>query len=59
MKEFLSQKGVQYKELNIATDGQAKNEMLQKTGKLAVPTIMVGDTAVVGFDRSKLEKLLS
>ncbi|MDD4239698.1 MAG: glutaredoxin domain-containing protein [Desulfotomaculaceae bacterium] len=59
MKEFLSQKGVQYKELNIATDDQAKNEMLQKTGKLAVPTIMVGDTAVVGFDRGKLEKLLS
>jgi glutaredoxin 3 len=59
VKEYLSQKGVQYRELNVAADVQARSEMLQKTGKMAVPTIMVGETAVVGFDRSKLERLLS
>lgn len=59
MKEYLSQKGVQYKELNVATDAQARSDMLQKTGKMAVPTILVGDTAVVGFDRGQLEKLLT
>lgn len=59
MKEYLSQKGVQYKELNVANDAQARSDMLEKTGKMAVPTILVGDKAVVGFDRGQLEKLLS
>jgi len=59
VKEYLSQKGIQYREHNVAVDVQARNDMLQKTGKLAVPTIIVGDTAVVGFDRNKLDSLLS
>jgi glutaredoxin len=59
VKEYLSQKGVKYKELNVASDDQARNEMLNKTGKMAVPTILVGERAVVGFDRSELDKLLS
>jgi glutaredoxin len=59
VKEYLSQKGVKYKELNVASDDQARNEMLNKTGKMAVPTILVGEQAVVGFNRSELDKLLS
>jgi glutaredoxin len=59
VKEYLSQKGVRYKELNVATDDQARDDMLKKTGRMAVPTIMVGDHAVVGFDRRELDKLLS
>ncbi|BAF59254.1 hypothetical protein PTH_1073 [Pelotomaculum thermopropionicum SI] len=59
MKEFLSQKGISYRELNVAEDEKAREEMLKKTGRLAVPTITVGNKVVVGFNRSELEKLLS
>ena len=59
MKEFLSQKGVKYKELNVAEDTRARDEMVRKTGRMAVPTITVDGRAVVGFDRGELEKLLS
>ena len=59
VKEFLSQRGVKYTELNVAENEQARGEMIKKTGSMAVPTITVGDQAVVGFDKSKLEKLLS
>ena len=58
MKEFLSQKGVKYQELNVAENDMARNEMLSKTGRMAVPTIAVGNQTVVGFDRGKLEELL-
>jgi len=58
VKEYLSQKGVEYRELNVASDDKARNEMLEKTGKMAVPTIQVGEKTVVGFNRSELEKLL-
>lgn len=58
MKEFLSQKGVKYQELNVATDKTAREEMLSKTGRMAVPTIMVGEQVVVGFNKNELEKLI-
>ena len=59
VKEFLSQKGVKYKELNVAENNDARSEMIKKTGRMAVPTVTMGDRVVVGFDRSELEKLLS
>jgi len=59
VKEFLSHKGVKYTELNVAEDDKARDDMVKKTGRMAVPTITVGERVVVGFDRSELDKLLS
>jgi len=59
VKEFLSQKGVSYKEVNVAADERARDEMIRKTGRMAVPTVTAGDRVVVGFNRRELEKLLS
>lgn len=42
----------------MAADKNAREEMVQKTGRLAVPTIAVGNQVVVGFDRRRLEELL-
>lgn len=42
----------------MARDQRARDEMVLKTGRLAVPTIMVGNNVVVGFNQSELEKLL-
>jgi len=58
VKEFLSQKGVEFKEYDVAKDERARDEMVRKTGRMAVPTVIVGDKAVVGFDKDELEKLI-
>jgi len=58
VKEFLSQKGVKYQEVNVAEDRTAREEMVRKTGRMAVPTIMVGEQVVVGFNKNELEKLV-
>ena len=33
--------------------------MMQKSGQLGVPVILVNDEVLVGFNQSKLDKLLS
>lgn len=43
----------------MAEDARAREEMLRKTGRMAVPTITVDGRVVVGFDRGELERLLS
>ena len=39
-------------------DEDARDELLRRTGQLAVPVILVDDDVVVGFDRARLERLL-
>ena len=39
-------------------DAEAREELLRRTGQMAVPVILVDDEVVVGFDRGRLERLL-
>jgi hypothetical protein len=43
---------------NIAEDAAARDELVLKTGRTAVPVIVVGEEVVVGFDRGRLKRLL-
>ena len=38
----------------MAADAQKREEMIQMTGQLGVPVIVVGGDIMVGFDREKL-----
>lgn len=58
MKEFLSQKGVQYVERDISKDEQALRELTEDYGIMSTPVTVIGKDVVVGFDVAKLEKLL-
>ncbi|HEX3032780.1 MAG TPA: glutaredoxin domain-containing protein [Bacillota bacterium] len=58
VKEYLSQKAVDYKEYDVASDSHAREEMMSKSGGMAVPTLLVDGKVIVGFDKPKLDKLL-
>lgn len=57
-KAFFAQHGVQYEEHNVATDLARRREMIEKSGQMGVPVIVVGDELVIGFDESRLTDLL-
>ena len=57
MKEFLSQKKIEFTERNVASDEAAFRE-LEKLGYMTTPVTLVDGQVVVGFDRAKLEALL-
>lgn len=59
VKSFLSQKGVKYTEYDVSVDRAAAEEMVRKTGQMGVPVITIDNEVVVGFDRARLEQLLS
>lgn len=58
MKEFLSERNVDYVEYNVEDDARARARMIELSGHATVPMVMVGDEVVVGFDPQRLEKLL-
>lgn len=57
VKEFLSQRKVAFTERNIASDETALAE-LEKLGYMTTPVTLNDGQIVVGFDPTKLEKLL-
>lgn len=57
MKQFLTAKGVPFTSRDIAEDVKAMEE-LTALGFNAVPVIAVDGEFVVGFDRTRLQKVL-
>jgi glutaredoxin 3 len=57
VKEFLSKKGVPYQDFDVAENLSAREEMLNKTGSMSVPTLVIDGETMIGFDRGKLEQM--
>jgi glutaredoxin len=58
VKEFLSQKGVAYTDRDISKDETALNELIELR-IMSTPVVKIDGEIVVGFDRARLEALLS
>ena len=57
-KEFFKENDIEYSEHDVTEDDKAREEMVQKSGQMGVPVIMVDDEVLVGFDKDKLSEVL-
>ena len=62
-KEFLTEKGVEYTEVDVAEDQDAALKMVEKTGNMGVPQTIItmddgSEEVLVGFDADRLTELL-
>ena len=61
-KDFLQEKGVEYTEIDVSVDQQKAQEMVEKTGQMGVPVIIIEkdgqEEVLVGFDQVQLTNLL-
>lgn len=61
-KDFLQEKGVEYTEVDVSVDQQKAQEMVEKTGQMGVPVIIINkdgqEEVLVGFDQVQLTNLL-
>lgn len=58
-KEYLASRGVSFEDVDVAADAVRAQEMIQKSGQMGVPVIDVGGEIIIGFDRDRLEKLIT
>ncbi len=59
VKEYLSQKGIPFNEHDVSRDQKAAEEMVNKTGQMGVPVIIIDGQIVIGFNRPRLDEILS
>ncbi len=57
-KQYLQSKGVDFENVDVASDEKAAEEMVALSGQMGVPVIVVDGQVVVGFDKTRLEELL-
>ena len=53
-KDFFTEKGIEYTDYNVASDAAKRQEMINLTGQLGVPVIVIDGSVSVGFDRNRL-----
>ena len=57
-KEFLTANKIKFEKINVAEDEKARKYIIEKSGQMGVPVIEIDKEIIVGFDESKIKKLL-
>jgi glutaredoxin 3 len=66
VKQLLATRGVEYDEVNLSKDPEGRAQLVERTGMLSFPQVVIGDEVIGGFretveaDRSgRLRELLA
>lgn len=58
-KEFFQQNGLAFTDYNVGADTERRAQMMEITGQLGVPVIVINEhDVVIGFDKPRLSSLL-
>ena len=59
MKGYLQQKGVAYTAVDVSAHPEAIEVVEKLAGQRVVPVTKIGNDVVVGFDKAKLDRLIT
>lgn len=57
-KDFFKENNIAYTDYNVATDMAKRQEMMQKSGQMGVPVILIDNDLIVGFNKPQIAQLL-
>ena len=58
-KKYLNDHGITYKDINIAGNREAINEIVRLSGQKIVPVITCGTDVMSGYDESRLQQIVN
>ena len=58
-KRFLDERRIQYFEYDVSRDQDAAERMVNLTGQMGVPVLVIDGQVVLGFDRNRIDSLLA
>jgi len=57
-KDFFKEHNIPFTDHDVLADQSKRAELIEKSGQMGVPVILVGNEVVVGFDKEQLVELL-
>jgi glutaredoxin-like YruB-family protein len=58
-KRYFREKRIRFTDVDVSRDQRAAMDMQRRTGQQGVPVIMIANRPIVGFDKSKINKMLN
>ncbi|MCK4386856.1 MAG: glutathione S-transferase N-terminal domain-containing protein [Candidatus Pacebacteria bacterium] len=58
-KDFFDEKGIECEVFDVSADEAKRQELVDISGQMGVPVIVIGEDVVIGFDQAKISELLS
>jgi len=58
-KAFLDERGLAYDDIDVSANQEKAKEMIEKSGQMGVPVIDIDGEIVVGFDKKKIQELIT
>lgn len=58
VKAYLKSQNLEYTELNVQDDMEARNEMVRKSRQMGVPVLDINNNIIIGFDKPAILKAL-
>lgn len=59
LKNFLKERNIYFEEIDVSQNEKAAIEMIEKTGQTGVPVVEIDGEIIIGFDRERIEELLT
>ena len=56
-KDFFEENYIEYTELNVSENVEARKELMKK-GYMSVPVIIIGEEEILGFDKDRIVQIL-
>ena len=57
-KKFMRERGVSYTEHDVMEDLKKRDEMVELSGQMGVPVIVMGEQVLIGFNPEELGRAL-
>lgn len=57
-KKFLDKNKIEYENIDVSVDQVAAKEMVDKSGQMGVPVILIDEKIIVGFNKEEIKKAL-
>lgn len=58
VKAFLKDNHIHFEDIDVSSDKEAADEMIEKSGQMGVPVIDINGKMIIGFDQEALKKEL-
>ncbi|QAT16324.1 NrdH-redoxin [Candidatus Velamenicoccus archaeovorus] len=57
-KKYLSDKGVDFENIDVSADEEALKQMVDVSGQMGVPVLVIDGEVIVGFDQARIDQKL-
>ncbi len=58
LKSYLNKNNIRYSEIDVSRNEAAAQEMVRRSGQQGVPQTLIGGEMIIGFDKTKINRLL-